>query len=166
MAVARITAQHRREHMIPIEQVLEIALSAQGVPYRMGAVAQASEVRPSELDCSELVKWACARAKVVPRMPDGSWYQLQHCLRHATKIEVDEALRTRGALLFYFDGNPLGTTRPKGAHVAFSLGDGRTFEAKSTRLGTGTFKTSMVRWTHGGLIPGCVYAGVAAQARA
>ena len=59
--------------------------------------------------------------------------------------KVEQALRTPGALLF----------RP--GHVAISLGDGRTIEAKGSKYGVGIFSAHNRGWTTGGLIPGMRY---------
>ena len=56
-------------------------------------------------------------------------------------MPVQEALRTPGALLF----------RP--GHVAISLGDGRTIEARGRRYGVGIFDGAG-RFTHAGWPPG------------
>ena len=55
-------------------------------------------------------------------------------------MSVEQALKTRGALLFYFSQPPTGAGRPAEAHVAISLGDGRTIEARSTKDGVGVFQ--------------------------
>jgi N-acetylmuramoyl-L-alanine amidase len=68
--------------------------------------------------------------------------------RAGTLIPVHDALRVRGALLFRID---------EGAghdHVAISLGDGRTMEARGKDFGVNIFSTADRRWTHAGMIPG------------
>jgi hypothetical protein len=57
-------------------------------------------------------------------MPDGAYWQWLHT-RHLA-ISIAEARRTHGALMFMGDGT--GTGRNAIYHVAFSLGDGRTFD--------------------------------------
>lgn len=94
--------------------------------------------------------------------------QAQLCFKQGREIDVDEAVATRGALLFRFTdaqerpimGVTSLKTRPPHAHVAWSLGDGSTIEAASTKWGVGTFSADPARrhWTHGGLIPGVEYA--------
>ena len=69
-------------------------------------------------------------------------------------ISVDEAIATRGALLFKFPGVTdvmALKSRPEGAHVALSLGDGRTMEASGRNRPVGIFKAHNREWTHGGL---------------
>lgn len=128
-----------------------------GDRYIFGAEADLSDPDPSAFDCSELVQWACARCGVQPTMPDGSWIQWQHCRNHGTLISIEEAIRTKGALLFVFGSDPSGKNRPKSAHVAVSLGDGRTIEARGTRYGVGSWSVAGRGWTHAALIPGVDY---------
>lgn len=111
--------------------------------YRYGAETKPGD-RGKPLDCSELVEQTCAELVVSPRVPDGSAAQRQHC----TPISVDDAIATAGALLF------------RAGHVAVSLGDGRTAEARSTRAGVGIFAAGRPSaWLAGGLIPGVQYPG-------
>lgn len=148
--------------MTRASEIVRLALGQSGKPYVFGAEAPASDPDPDAHDCSELVEWACARAGVQPRVPDGSWMQLRHALKHGTTCSVSEALRTAGALLFRFRGDPLAGGRPSQAHVAISLGDGQTVEAKSRADGVGVFSARDRGWTHAARIPGVDY-GAGAQ---
>jgi len=147
----------RIESMVTNSRFLNLVTSQEGDSYVFGAVALASDSDPDAFDCSELVEWACARLEVEPRMPDGSWNQAEHCKNHGTLIEVDEALNTPGALLFIFSSSPFEGSRPNKAHVAISLGNGKTFEARSRHYGVGTFSADGRGWTHAALIPGIEY---------
>jgi hypothetical protein len=69
-----------------------------------------NDPNPKAFDCSELVQWAAHQVGV--SIPDGTMNQLPHIQRAGKTISVDQALRTKGALLL----------RP--GHVAISLGDG------------------------------------------
>ena len=139
------------------EEVVSLCLAQDGDRYVFGAEVSPSDTNPSAFDCSELVQWACARAQVVPTMPDGSWIQARHCRNHGTLISVGEAINTRGALLFRFVGDPFTGGRPSSAHVAISLGNGTSIEARSSRYGVGSFSAYGRNWSHGGLIPGVEY---------
>jgi hypothetical protein len=78
----------------------------------------------------------------------GAWLALQpdpHIRRAGMTISVDEAVRTRGALLF------------APGHVAISLGNGQTIEARGRRYGVNIFSTRNRGWTIGGRIPGMRY---------
>jgi len=66
---------------------------------------------------------------------------------------VSTARATRGALLFRIDEGPSND------HVAISLGDGKTIEARGAAYGVNVFSVAGRRWTHGGLIPGLVRDG-------
>ncbi len=122
------------------QEFLWHALGQQGKPYVFGAEANPSNDNPRAFDCSELIEWAARRAGV--NFPDGSAAQIGA----TTPMSVEEALRTPGALLFRA-GNP--------NHIAISLGDGRTMEARGRRYGVGIFENAADRtWTRAGTIPG------------
>lgn len=104
---------------------------------------------------SELVEWSCGKAGVQPTVPDGSYNQFAHCQRNNTVLSVDRALHTRGALMFITEKNGVI------GHVACSLGDGTTMEAKGAAYGVGTFTAyrsdGRLRFDKAGLIPGVDY---------
>src|SRR3954470_12211729 len=144
------------------ETVVGLAGAQQGDRYVQNAEADPANPNPSEWDCSELVQWACDRAGVSPAMPDGSWIQQRGCASQGSIVSVDQAIATRGALLFNHRddaGNPVdpGPTCPPHAHVAISLGDGTTIEAMGTKYGVLVASARNRSWTAGGLIPGCTY---------
>ena len=118
---------------------LRAALAQKGDRYVFGAETRLNDPNPHTFDCSELVQWAAHQAGV--KIPDGSANQLAHVRKHGTEIPVAQALKTPGALLF----------RP--GHVAISLGDGRTIEARGRKHGVGVF-SAKGRFMHAGLIPG------------
>jgi len=121
---------------------VQAALAQDGDRYVYGAETNLNDPDPDTFDCSELVQWAAHQAGV--SFVDGSSNQLQACRNAGREISVEEAIRTPGALLF----------RP--GHVAISLGDGRTIEAKGSAYGVGIFNAAG-RFTTGGLIPGMEY---------
>ncbi len=125
------------------EAFVQRALAQSGDRYVFGAEANPNDPNPRAFDCSELVQWAAAQVGV--SIPDGTMNQLPHIQRAGLTIPVARAIGTRGALLF----------RP--GHVAISLGDGRTIEAKGSKYGVGVFSAHGRGWTVGGLIPGMRY---------
>ncbi|MCK8496861.1 MULTISPECIES: peptidoglycan-binding protein [Myxococcus] len=125
------------------ETFVQKALAQRGDRYVFGAETKMSDKNPSKWDCSELVEWAAHQAGV--KVPDGTMNQLPYFKQKGTTISVDEALRTRGALLY----------RP--GHVAISLGDGRTIEARGSAYGVNIFSAHNRGWTAGALIPGLKY---------
>jgi cell wall-associated NlpC family hydrolase len=145
-----------------IEDVLLHALAQDGDRYVFCAAVDFADPDPRDFDCSGLVSWACGRAGVAPTQPHSAFMQAQLCMRNSLEVTVEQAVATRGALLFKFpdvtDVLAL-TTRPKGAHVAWSLGNGTTIEAASPGWGVGTFSSNPKtrEWTHGGLLPGVEY---------
>ena len=104
-------------------------------------------------DCSELTKWAAARAGV--SIPDGAAHQYVWLKQQGATMTVQQALQTPGALLFHFASEPqpgLGG-EPAVAHVAISLGNGMTMEAKGHAYGVGVFQAGD-RFNYAGMIPG------------
>lgn len=135
-----------------VVSAVEAALTQVGKPYVFGAEVSPSDADPDAHDCSELVEWAFARAGAL--IPDGSWNQVTRCRDFLTLVPADAAIAVRGALLFRFKGDPFAGKRPRQAHVAISLGDGRTVEARSRAAGVGIFDAAGRGWTHAGLVPG------------
>jgi cell wall-associated NlpC family hydrolase len=125
------------------EAFVQKALAQKGDKYIFGAEANLNDPNPKAFDCSELVQWAAHQVGIF--MPDGTMNQLPYIQRAGKTIPVDKAVNTRGALLF----------RP--GHVAISLGDGRTIEAKGSKYGVGIFSAQGRGWKNGGLIPGMKY---------
>ena len=131
------------------------ALSQQGKPYVYGATAQINDPNPPAFDCSELTKWAAARAG--DPIPDGATAQYLYIRDHGDTMTVQQALHTPGALLFHFGHEPknLGDI-PADGHVAISLGDGvHTIEARGHAYGTNVFDNAAGRdFNFAGMIPG------------
>lgn len=126
-----------------------------GDRYVFGATTQASDPNPSVWDCSQIVLWCCQQIGI--SIQDGSWRQYQACHQAGREIGIAKAKAITGALLFRFDGDPMRAERPRAAHVAISLGNGRTIEAKSPRAGVLIDSATGRGWTHAGLVPGLVY---------
>ncbi len=143
--------------MSQVVDLIALLVSQKGDKYEFGVEVSASDSDPKAFDCAELVEWACGRLKIKPVMPDGSWIQASHCKKHGLIISPEKALVVPGALLFRFSSNPFTKKRPKNAHVAVSLGNGMTIEARDKKHGVGVFSASNRGWTHGGLIPGVNY---------
>lgn len=100
-----------------------------------------------EWDCSELVQ-VCAH-QAGGYLPDGSAMQLAYCQRQRATVSIDEGVRTRGALLF--------VQSPTHRHVAVSLGDGSTIEARGRAYGVNVFGARARGWTHAARVPGFTY---------
>jgi len=135
-----------------VGRFVDVALAQEGDKYVFGVRAKLDDPDPDKFDCSELTKWAAHQAGV--EIPDGAMYQYLDLKQKDALIPVDQAMHTKGALLFYFSNEPTpGGGRPSRAHVAISLGDGRTIEAKGTKYGVGEF-TAHNRFNYAGVIPG------------
>lgn len=138
--------------MVHASQIVAYAQRATGLPYVLGAEAALwSDDLPEAFDCSELVQWACHRNGITD-CPDGHWIQVEWCARAGLQIPVDQAIHTLGALLFIYDGTPNG-------HVAFSLGDGMTMEARGKAWGCGSWG-ARGRFNRAALIPGVDYSPI------
>jgi cell wall-associated NlpC family hydrolase len=135
----------------PLQTFLDSALGQAGDRYVWGAEASGADADPAAFDCSELIQWAASRAGV--QLPDGSWLQYLALQQQHATIPVEQALHTPGALLFSFSSEPAaGGGRPAQAHVAISLGDGRTIEAQSPETGVGTHQAGH-RFQYAAMIP-------------
>lgn len=136
--------------MVSIKRIIEWAERLKGIPYIFGT-EQDGRPKPKAEDCSELIQNACDQNGVVPKMPDGAYNQYKHCKNHDTLIGIREGIDTYGALLFRIEG-PDGPN-----HVAFSLSNGKTFEARGKAYGVGSWSANGRPWTHAALIPGVDY---------
>lgn len=142
---------------VPIETVLLYAIAQKGDRYVFGAEANAlwaAGKDPDKWDCSELIEISCLNAGVVPRVPDGAFNQYAYSRDSGMLIPVEKGITTRGACLFVGDGT--GTGRNAITHVAFSLGDGTTIEARGSKWGVGSW-ASYHRFNFAGLFPGINY---------
>ena len=134
-----------------VDAFVEAALAQEGDSYIFGAEAGLDDPDPDSFDCSELTQWAADQVGVT--IPDGAMYQYLDLKNKDQLMPVEEALHTKGALLFYFSSEPTaGGGRPAEAHVAISLGDGRTIEARGTSYGVDEFGGEG-RFNYAGVIP-------------
>lgn len=125
----------------PLGRFLDFALQQKGKRYVWGASG------PNSFDCSGLVQQAAAAAGY--RFPKPCSSQLRLCQQGAARmLSVQDALRTRGALLFRVG------MAGQGDHVAISLGDSNTtIEARGAAYGCGIFTNSARRqWNAGALL--------------
>lgn len=121
-----------------------------GDPYIWGREVSPSDPNPYGFDCSEYVEWGVRRKGGY--IPDGSSAQYEYCRSKGTTCSVTTAINTFGALLHHypFDGRP--------GHIAVSLGNGYTLEARGKAYGVGTFAGAASRgFTHGMRVPGFTY---------
>lgn len=121
--------------------------SQRGDRYVFGAEARFSDPNPKAFDCSELIEWGLARIGVT--FVDGAANQFRYCQSHHTVIPVAQGVVTWGALLFRIT--------PPHNHVAVSLGNGQTFEARGAAYGVNTFESLGRKWTAAAVIPGLDY---------
>ncbi|MFV0458447.1 MAG: NlpC/P60 family protein [Actinomycetales bacterium] len=156
--VAQVASPAQQPAVVPaapattVDTFVDVALAQAGDEYVFGATASLDDTDPDTFDCSELTRWAAHQAGV--SIPDGAMYQYLSLKKGGNLVDVDEALHTKGALLFYFSTEPQpGGSRPSRAHVAISLGDGRTIEARGRAYGVGEFEAKN-RFNYAGVVPG------------
>ena len=137
----------------PLERFLKMAVAQAGDPYDSDSSANiVNNPNPVELECSELTEWAGMNAGV--KLQTASYLQYFQMQDADALVDVNDALHTPGALLFSFDPPPTrGGGRPSHAHVAISLGDGRTIEAMGTKYGIKVADANPSRWTNAAVIP-------------
>lgn len=136
--------------MVTPDQFVAQCRSQAGDRYVFGAEASPLDPNPKAFDCSELMQWSADRLGIRPHLPDGAVNQWHAC----APITVPLALHTRGALLFAGTGK--GGGRNAIHHVACSLGDGTTIEARGRLWGVGTWAAAK-RFSFAGLISGIDY---------
>lgn len=142
----------------PIRMVVDYALAQTGDRYVLGAEVPTYAHDSDIWDCSELVEISCRESGVRPTMPDGAHWQLSHCQKYNTTIPVATAYTVYGALLFIDKGAAGGGGQ--GNHVAISLGNGMTIEARGKAYGVGSWAAPGRSWTHAATIPGCDYSAL------
>lgn len=124
-----------------IDQFVALALRQAGKNYVYGAQPNASDPDPRSFDCSALVQWAAIRVGI-PDPTRTTDTQEARCRANGTLISVQDAINTKGALLF------------QPGHVAISLGNGSTIEAMNPSQGVRQGNASGRGFTVGGKIPG------------
>jgi cell wall-associated NlpC family hydrolase len=134
-----------------VQAFLDSALAQTGDSYVFGGPSTLGDPDPDAFDCSELVRWAADQAGV--DVPDGALWQYLHLEEQGGTISVEQAMNTPGALLFSFPEQPTADTPPNPAHVAISLGDGRTIEARGSQYGVGSWPAEG-RFQYAAVIPG------------
>jgi hypothetical protein len=134
--------------LIDIECVVRKELAQAGDTYVYGAETRLNDPDPERFDCSELQEWAFHQCGLY--LPDGAMNQLAWLRRHGRIIPIGEAIRTVGALLF---------RGPRSPHVAMSLGNGSTIEARGRRYPVGIYSARGRTWTAAALHPAARYLG-------
>lgn len=148
---------------VDVSEFLELMRSQLSKPYEYGAKAACDDPDPPAYDCAEIIRWSGCRLSLDPAIPDGSWLQLQHCASYSLLIDVTTARSVKGALLYSCASRepieaPWGTQRPQRSHVAVSLGNGRTIEARPSNGNAVSEQPFDNRgWRYAALIPGLAY---------
>jgi cell wall-associated NlpC family hydrolase len=138
-------------HAAKLQEFLNVAVAQTGDHYVWGAHASFDDPNPSAFDCSDLVQWATHRVGITT-MPRTAWEQYEYLHKGGHAIPIDQAIHTPGALLFSFSSDP-DTTHPGHCHVAISLGNGKTMEAKGSQYGVGSWAATTKRFEYAAVIP-------------
>lgn len=131
-----------------------------GRPYAHTLVPKDDATYAGPFDCAELASYVvyqvtsrlygCTDDNAKPSVADaytGAWKRDAGSLGNV--ITVAEAARTPGAFVLRYPPSGAGGM----GHIALSVGDGSTIEAKSTNEGVTADKISQRRWDIGVLIP-------------
>lgn len=124
-----------------VDEWLALLKTQTGKPYVFGSKG------PAAFDCSGLIYWTLKEVGV--RFGMGSWQQAHDM----EEIPVEDAYTTPGALLYY----PKEASTSGVAHIAVSLGGGKTIEARNPEMGVGSWDAAGRGWTKAGLVPGVDY---------
>lgn len=145
--------------MITGQQIIDEAMKHIGKKYVYGA--EANDKQEKDFDCSELVEFVCRKLGVQPPVRDGAQAQWVQC-SEKNKADVEKVRGVAGALVFRYD-----KTKKKMVHVGFTVGDGRTFEARGSAYNNKEGVTGVKggvniynwrnSWTHAAYIPGVIY---------
>jgi cell wall-associated NlpC family hydrolase len=141
-------AAHTDDHL---HTFLTAATAQRGDQYIFGVMDRLDDPNPKAFDCSMLVQWSAHQAGV--DVPRNAWDQYTYLHERGMVIPVDQAIHTPGALLFSFNSDP-NTGRPVQQHVAISLGDGKTIEARGSQYPVGSFDATPKRFQYAAVIPG------------
>ncbi|WP_111765065.1 transglycosylase family protein [Nakamurella deserti] len=135
-----------------VRTMLDAALAQVGDRYEFGVDTDPDDPDPDVFDCAEFTQWAAARVGI--DLEGASYLQYLELKEQGLLIPVEQAAHTPGALVFHFSSEPTpGGARPDQAHVAISLGDGRTVEAASTTFGV-TTRDVGDRFEYAAVLPG------------
>jgi murein DD-endopeptidase MepM/ murein hydrolase activator NlpD len=121
-----------------------------GGKYVFGAARTPSNANQMQFDCSSLVQWALYQVGIT-NFPGDTVSQTAYLNRKGTRISIEQAVNTRGALLYRLGGGG------KSDHVAISLGNGTTIEASSPSIGIGNQSALGRGWNAAYLVPGLRY---------
>ena len=133
-----------------MDDFLAEVLAQVGDRYQRGVENRKTDANPDAWDGSELVEWGAGRAGGV--VNDGAANQYQQMVRSGGHVPVADALKTPGAILYEFTGDPMGS--PTRASTAISLGDGKHIIDIDPVRGVRIVEAKDFTFTHAGVMPG------------
>lgn len=161
MGEAARNAVGNQDEGVPVGEFLRRALGQEGDRYVYGADPDPNDPDPDEFDCAELVQWSLEQLGA-PN-PGGSTNEQQLWLRDpangAIEVPVDLAREIPGAVIYSVSSSRAADGRFAG-HVAISLGNGETIEARGRDYGVGSWEMGD-RFDTAFLLPGVDYTDLA-----
>ena len=108
----------------PLDRFMDVANQQQGVKYKYGAEVDMNDMDPQALDSGN---WCSGQHTIGYRDPRRYVEQFRHLKEQGAAISVEDALKTKGALVFGFSSDPLASPeRPARSYVAISGGTAAT----------------------------------------
>lgn len=140
-----------------VQHMLDAGMAQVGDQYVWGVDTDPDDPDPSKFDCAEFTQWTAHQVGI--DLDGASYLQFLQLKAQGLLIPVEQAENTPGAILFHFSSEPVeGGGRPSSAHVALSLGNGKTVEAASTREGV-VSKDAGDRFNYAAVLPGLADGG-------
>jgi cell wall-associated NlpC family hydrolase len=140
-----------------VQHLIDVAMAQVGDDYVYGVEVAETDPDPQVWDCAEFTQWSAYQ--VGAEIPGSSFEQYLDLKSKGLLIPIEQGMNTPGALLFHFSSEPQpGGGRPSQAHVALSLGEGRTVEAQNEDVGVITDDAGG-RFEYAALLPNVDYAG-------
>ncbi|MEO1061317.1 MAG: hypothetical protein AAFZ07_07845 [Actinomycetota bacterium] len=142
---------------VAVGEFLRRALGQDGDRYVWGADPDPNDPDPDAFDCAELVQWATEQ--IGSPNPGGSTNEQNLWLRDqgAIEVPVELAAEIPGAVLYSYSSARASAGHGEySGHVAISLGNGETIEARGAEWGVGSWEIGN-RFDTAFLLPGIDY---------
>lgn len=131
-----------RKNTKSAEDFVYWAMQQMGDRYEFGVQVQPTDPDPVAFDAAQLVAWAAYQVGIV--LPGDANEQIDYCIAQSGEITVDQAITTRGALLW------------SNGHIAISLGNGKTVEDLASKMAV-VSESAFDRFTKAAKVPGLLY---------
>lgn len=144
--------------MASVDELINLALSKVGYAYSQGPTRTTGQ--NGYFDCSGFTYFLLQHLGVRPNdWQPQSHLQALYCRDHGSLTTIQQAINTKGALLFEGPDNAYIGGAGIPGHVAVSLGNGHTVEAMGRAWGTCIGGAYGRGWSNAGYFPGIAYPG-------